>query len=80
MSSSLRAFREHVHHPDDHQRGFLGDRHLRGEIPGVDEVVHDFVALAEFFDGLGNPVERLGQRLDVLAVEGGDEDLDEFLG
>ena len=42
-------------------------------------MVHDLVALAEFLDGLGNPVEGFGQGLDVLPLQRGDEDFHEFL-
>ena len=72
-------WREHVDHPHDHQRGLLGDGHLRAKSRRLDEVLDDFVSLAEFLDRLGDPVERPGKRLDVLAVERGDEDFHQFL-
>ena len=42
-------------------------------------MLHDFEALAEFFDGFRDAVEGSGQGFDVLAFERGDEHLDEFL-
>jgi hypothetical protein len=62
------------------EAAFLGDGHLWARNPcGFHQVVHDFETLAEFFDGLGNPIERFGKRLDVLPVQRRYEHLDEFL-
>lgn len=78
VAIEFRALGEHVHHPNDDQGGFLGDGHLGCEVLRVHVVIHDFVALAEFLDRFGNPVKRLGKRLDILPLEGGDEHLDQL--
>lgn len=39
------------------------------QIRGLYQVGHDGEALTEFFHGLGDPIESLGQRFDILADE-----------
>src|SRR4249919_3850805 len=70
---------ELVHHLDDHAGGLFQHLRPRGEVDAIQAVPRKRVAVGEALDLLGNLVQRRGQRLDVLALDRGDEAVDQRL-
>ena len=66
-------------HRDDHLGRPFEERGTLAEVDALQAIGDDHVALGELLDGLGNLVQRGVQRLDVFAVQGGDEGVHQFL-
>ena len=72
-------FAQFVHHFHHHAGGLLQHRRARGEIDAFEAMPGQREAVGEALDLLGDLVQRRGQRFDVLALDRGDEAVDQRL-
>src|SRR5690606_13713809 len=72
----LRQQPDHLHH---HLGGLLEHRGARGEVDVLQVLQRQRVAVGELLDLLGDLVQRRAQRLDVLALDRGDEAVHQLL-
>src|SRR5687768_3190618 len=71
--------RQFLDHLDDHAGSLFQHRRARGEIDPFEAVSGQRIAVGEALDLLGDLVQRRPQRFDVLALDRGDEAVDQRL-